>query len=89
MIIVFRTGGRSTYEISAEAEILDAALKSEDWQAECVEIFDAASSVTHRWNGQGTTLPSSEGAVADRELARVAVLIGLANGWIPVARNDS
>ncbi len=83
--IVFRTGGRSTYVITAPDGAYEHALAGSMWQGRFLSLFDQAPKVMHYWNGQGATLPSSE-AVVDRTAAREAVMAGLEDGWMPTPR---
>jgi hypothetical protein len=84
--IVFRTGGRSTYVITAPDGAYDRALTGSMWQGRFLSLFDQAPKILHHWNGQGATLPSSEAEVTDRTTARKAVMAGLEKGWIPLLR---
>jgi hypothetical protein len=84
--IVFRTGSRSTYVVTAPDGAYERALASSLRHGPFLRLFDQAPKIMHYWNGQGATLPSSENEVTDRAAAREAVVAGLEAGWMPLPR---
>jgi hypothetical protein len=82
--VVFRTGGRTTFNVEAPEGVLETAKAAPDWRAACLDIFDAADVVTMTWNGAGASLTSSSRIVTDRAAARWRVLEGLADGLLPM-----
>ena len=84
--IVFRTGSRSTYVVTAPDGAYERALAASMWQGRFLSMFDQAPKIMHYWSGQGATLPSSENEVTDRAAAREAVVAGLEAGWMPLPR---
>jgi hypothetical protein len=84
--IVFRTGSRSTYVVTAPDGAYERVLASSLRHGPFLRLFDQSPKIMHRWNGRGATLPSSENEVTDRAAAREAVVAGLEAGWMPLPR---